>query len=971
MTTTTGPEPDPEPSSEARVLALLAELVAELYPGSKPRIGLSTRLDADLGLDSLARSELVVRASRRFGVDLPESALARLETPADLVAMLAGSAGTRPGGSGSAPGASQVQGGAIGLPTDAQTLVEVLEHHAEHTPDRVWMLLRDEDGNEQPVTYGALHREAGRVAAALQAKGVGPGSTVAVMLPTGLGYFAAFFGALRAGGVPVPLYPPARPSQLEDHLGRQARILANCRARILVTVPEARTLGRVLRSRVEGLEEVVGVEDLDVGSVEPARPRTRGEDLAFLQYTSGSTGNPKGVELTHAQLLANLRAFGYGIEPRAERDVFVSWLPLYHDLGLIGAALGTLYYGVPFVLMSPLAFLGRPSRWLEAMSRHRATLTAAPNFAYELCASRVPDEEIAGLDLSAWRMGICGAEPVSPGTMRRFAARFAPHGFKAEALAPCYGMAELALGLSITPLARGARVDRVRREEFAARGQAVPAGPEEADALEFIACGPPLPGYRVRIVDPSGEEVPERVVGRLLYQGPSATDGYHRNPEATAALRRWAKRSAPGFARGSSEAQPGTREPLAGERWGTSDWLDSGDLAYLAEGEIVISGRAKDLILKGGRNLVPQEIEEAAGAVAGIRTGCVAAFGVADADSGTENVVVVAETRARDRAAREALVTAVREAVSAVIGMPPDEVVLVPPGSVLKTSSGKIRRDGTRELYLGGRLGAGATLDLGTRVRLGCEAAWGLALGVVEGAARLVYAAWWWAWFLSMGAIGWLVSAFAPWPALRWRVLKAVCRAFLVMTRTRVECRGFEHLPASGNVVVVANHQSYLDAPVLLAVAPRRLRPVVKSELRESFVGRRFFGGLDALFVERFDAVKAVEDQREVEAAAARGDGVVVFPEGTFQRVPGLLPFKMGAFQLAARLGLPIVPVAIAGTRWCLEPDQGWPRPGTVVLTAGPPVVPSGADLEAAVALRDRTRAFLLEHCGEPDRERR
>ena len=280
------------------------------------------------------------------------------------------------------------------------------------------------------------------------------------MLPTGREYFTAFMGTLMAGGVAVPIYPPARPSGLEEHLRRQAAILGNALAAVLVTVPEARLVARLLRAHVPSLRTVTTVADLQAGGPGPPHAAAP-DDVALLQYTSGSTGDPKGVMLTHRHLLANIRAMGAAEAPTPS-DVFVSWLPLYHDMGLIGAWLAGLYHGFPLAVMPPLAFLARPARWLRAICEQHGTLSASPNFGYELCLRHVSDAELAGVDLSSWRLAFDGSEPVSAGTIRRFTDRFAPYGLRPEAMTPAYGLAEAGVGLTFPPLGRGPVVDTHR-----------------------------------------------------------------------------------------------------------------------------------------------------------------------------------------------------------------------------------------------------------------------------------------------------------------------------------------------------------------------------------------------------------------------------------------------------------------------------------------------------------------------------
>ncbi|HEU0201848.1 MAG TPA: AMP-binding protein [Burkholderiaceae bacterium] len=302
-------------------------------------------------------------------------------------------------------------------------------------------------------------------------------------------------------------------------------------------MPEAMVVARLLQARVPGLRHVITPQQLAAGDTARTDSDSftpvllSGEDIAFIQYTSGSTGSPKGVVLTHANLLPNIRAMQQAVAA-SPRDVFVGWLPLYHDMGLIGAFLGSLYVGFPLVVMSPLAFLAKPERWLRAIHRYRGTLSAGPNFAYELCLKRIDDAALAGLDLSSWRLAFNSAEAVSPDTVLRFAQRFARYGLRPEAITPVCGLAEAAVGLLFPPLGRGPLIDRIDRETFARAGRAIPAA-GDTNAQRFVACGRPLAGHTIRIVDDAGREVGERIEGRLEFKGPSATQGYFRNPSET------------------------------------------------------------------------------------------------------------------------------------------------------------------------------------------------------------------------------------------------------------------------------------------------------------------------------------------------------------------------------------------------------------------------------------------------------
>jgi len=899
-------------------------------------VRLDSSLDRDLGLDSLTRVELLLRVERTFGVRLPESTLELVETPRDLLTALR--AGTRISGVSPSVAARATPREALqGEPDEATTLLEVLDWHVQRHPSRTQIIISSEEGEEE-ISYGKLMLEAAAIAARLRESGLEARQAVAIMLPTGPSYFYAYFGILLAGGIPVPIYPPARLSQIEDHVRRHAGILANAEAVMLITVPEAMPVARLLEAVVPGLREVIATTDLPKERGTFARAAVKSDDIAFIQYTSGSTGNPKGVVLTHANLLANIRAIRQAVAITAD-DVFVSWLPLYHDMGLISAWLASLYLGNPLVVMSPLAFLARPESWLWAIHRHRGTLTAAPNFAFELCLKRIDDRELEGLDLSSLRLVANGAEPVSPETMDRFIARFAKFGLRRAAMAPVYGLAEATVALLVPPLGRGPLVDCIRRQSFVRDRKALPAAPDDPKPLRFVACGRPLPGHRIRVVDAAGAEVGEREEGRLEFQGPSATAGYYRNPDET-------------------------RKLLHGE------WLDTGDRAYVADGDVYLTGRVKDIIIRGGRNIYPHEIEEAVGALPGIRKGCVAAFGSADPAAGTERLVVLAETRAADAMQRDHLRGAIVRTVSDVLGEPPDEVVLAPPHTVLKTSSGKIRRAASREVYEAGRVGARAHAVWWQIARLGWTGAVaqlraGFALG-----GRALYGAHVWAVFGLLAPLVWLVTAATPKPAWAWLINRAAARLFLRVAGIPLRVLGVDNLPRDKPHVLVANHASYLDGMVLVAALPAPYRFVAKRELLQSLVPRVYLRRLGADFVERFSPKQSVADADRLAAVARVGPPLAVFPEGTFRRSPGLLAFHLGAFAAAVQARVPVVPVAIRGSRLALAAEEWLPRRHAIVVTIGAPIaIPGEApdDFAAAVTLRNLAREAILPHVGEGD----
>ncbi|MBK9021105.1 MAG: AMP-binding protein [Sulfuritalea sp.] len=912
------------------MLALIDRLVAELRPGARAKAGLDSRLDKDLGLDSLARVELLARIEATFGIRLGEALLASAETPRDLLAAIAD------GGEGGADDNVHERRAALdasdtGVPDRAGTLVEVLLWHAQRHPARPHVLFQRSPTETITLTYGELLATARRLAAGLRGRGVRPGDFVAVMLPTGLEFFHSFYGILLAGAVPVPIYPPTRPGQIEDHLRRQAGILKNCEAVALLSFDAARMVAHILSGLVPSLRTVTTPEELCRTGVDVAgqgdHPGAPGE-IAFLQYTSGSTGSPKGVTLDHGNLLANIRAWGEAVA-LTSADVVVSWLPLYHDMGLIGAWLGSLYHACPLVLMSPLDFLARPERWLWAIHEHRGTVTAAPNFAFELCLRHLDPQRLQGLDLSSWRYAANGAEPVAAETLARFAAAFRPYGFRSEALAPVYGLAECSVGLAVSPPGRGPLIDRVQREALA-RGDARPAANDDAEAVQMVACGQPLPRHQVRIVDSQGGELPPRQVGRLEFRGPSATRGYYRNAEATASLM-------------------------------NDGWLDSGDLAYLADGDIYIAGRLKDMIIRGGRNLYPYELEEAVGGLPGVRRGCVAVFGAVEPGLGTEKLVVVAESRVTEAEVRQELVRRIDALAVELLGSPPDDVVLAAPNTVLKTSSGKIRRAATRDAYCREGFGRRARAPWRQMLRLAAAGTW-RRLGSLGG---MLYGAYAWGIVAVLAVPLVAVTLVLPGLALRWRCGAALVRTGLRLCGISLQVDGLQHL-RPGPRVFVANHASYIDGLVVMAALPFPVAFVAKAELAGHKVAGPLLRRLGVVFVERFDIRQGVDDVRRL-AALETGRPLFFFAEGTFTRRSGLRTFRLGAFQIAAQNGLGVTPIALAGTREILRDESWLPKFGSVRVSIGENVAVEGDDWAAALRLRDAARAFILKDCGETD----
>jgi fatty-acyl-CoA synthase len=532
------------------------------------------------------------------------------------------------------------------------------------------------DGVERHMTFAALSAEASRRGGQLLAHGFEPGDHVALIVPEPDEFVISLLGAFAAGLVPVPICPPVVPGRLDgSYLEGAARTLSTADVRGIVTTASlAGGLGG-LGGAVSRLQEVVAVEALSGG---PRRPlpdpdRLASTDVALLQFTSGSTTAPRGARVTHGNLLANCRAIADSIRMDV-CDTGICWLPLFHDMGLVGFVFTAILFPTPVVFLPTISFLKRPSIWMQTVHRHRGTITFAPNFAFALLTRLRPADH---LDLSCLRVLGCGAEPIHADTMRTFLAHYEPSGLRRTAIVSCYGMAEATLAMSFIGLNDQLRTDVVDADGYSATGRAVPLSNGAGARREFVSCGRPIAGHEIRIVDEAERPLPERHVGEIVFQGPSVTAGYHRDAEAT-------------------------RQTYTGVG------LRTGDLGYLADGELFVTGRKKDLLILNGRNYDPQLVERAVEEVRGVRRGNVAAFTIDGLDG--EELVVAAEVTRQDH---DALATEIRRHVYERIQLSVADVALVAGGSLPKTSSGKLQRSMARVQYLEGLLAVGGAPPAG------------------------------------------------------------------------------------------------------------------------------------------------------------------------------------------------------------------------------------------------------------------
>lgn len=520
------------------------------------------------------------------------------------------------------------------------------------------------------VPFGQLHEEARSVAAALQRRGVWQRSNVALLGPTTRALYTTIEAVWLTGATLIVLPLPMRLGSIEEFTAQTRARMANADVDLLVVDPD---LAAFIEPQpgdppIVGLRELFDdVTRLGISPSHCERPKDDPDALAVLQFTSGSTADPKGVMMANRTICANLDAIHVAAEVDVATDVMVSWLPLYHDMGLVGFCMLPLSAGIDVVLGAPQDFLAAPARWLEWISQFGGTATAGPNFSWVLATRAL--RNASGLDLSSLRLALNGAEPVDPDTVEAFIDAAAPFGMRPGAVFPAFGMAEVMIAGTFPLPLSGLRTDAVDRRVLETERFAAPVAPEADGARRLARLGRPVPGLELRIVDPeSGGPRHEREVGELEIRGTSLTPGYYGRPDLTSEL----------FHDG---------------------WLRTGDLAYLLDGELVMCGRIKDVIIVGGRNVFPEDVERAAATIDGVRAGNVIAFGVDR--NGKEGVVVVAETKSNDHAATR---RSVSERVRAAIGMSPKDIVLVAPGSLPKTSSGKLQRSLCRQRYLSSEL---------------------------------------------------------------------------------------------------------------------------------------------------------------------------------------------------------------------------------------------------------------------------
>ncbi|NIX77589.1 AMP-binding protein [Microvirga terricola] len=539
----------------------------------------------------------------------------------------------------------------VPLAGDEKTVVEVLRSRAALAPEKSAFFVIESNTVVSEISNGALLEKATTLARRLAAQGVRSGDFVLLALETSSSLVTAFFACLVGSFVPCVVEAPPAGANGGDWAERIATRARLANAKLVLVREDCRDLLTTAGCPAKAIGELPDPADADLHEASETDP-------VFLQFTSGTTSQPKALLVNHRTLLNNVRGLAQARD-WAHSDVVVSWLPLYHDMGLVAMTLTGFTTGMPVALMPSNLFTMNPARWLWALHTFGGTVSAAPNFAYQFVASHAPEHRTRGLDLSRWRSALNAAEFIRKQTVELFISRFEPHGFKREAFVPAYGLAECTVAASISRPSEPLRFDMISRSRLIAAGQAVEVEASDPDALPIACTGPMIPGHDVRVVGSDGNTLPDRVQGQILLHGPSVVGGYY------------------------GETKPSNVH---------DGWLETGDLGYTDKGRIYVTGRIKDLIIRAGANISPYEIEQVAAEIQGVRSGAVGAIGVPDTDKGTENLIVFFETTQKTSDVIETMRKAIRERLSQKLSIAVDHVFDVAPHTLQKTTSGKLQR---------------------------------------------------------------------------------------------------------------------------------------------------------------------------------------------------------------------------------------------------------------------------------------
>jgi fatty-acyl-CoA synthase len=817
--------------------------------------------------------------------------------------------------------------------SEANTLIEILLLYGQLNPERQHALFPDEQGKESIVTYGRLLENSLKIAQSLTDRGLVAGDIVGIMLPTHPIFLYTFFGVLVAKGIPMPIYPLLWPSMYESYAKYEAKILQNTNIRFLLTLQASPPLTRLLRQTVSGLKQVVTANELLANKKMAPISRIRKENIALIAHTSGSTGSPKGVVLTHQNILTNIQGFGEAIGV-TKNDTVVSWLPLYQDMGLIGMLLNSFYHGIPITLLPPSAFLNRPERWLWAIHYHNATISGSPNFAYELCAQKIKPEYIEGLNLSTWRLAINGADKIHPMTIENFSKKFGHYGFKRQSFLPVYELAESSFCLAVASPKKELRVDKIERSLFENQGLAIETHTHSEQAsLQFVSCGKALAHHKVRVVDDKGNVLPDRRVGNLQFKGLSSMQGYYGDWEETRLI----------YQKG---------------------WWHTGDLAYLAEEEVFVTGRKKDMIIKSGRKVAPEEIEILVSQVSAIRHEGVIAFSVDYA--GGEKLIIIAETSEINKSKRKKIIEEVKDKIRLILNIIPDQVILLPPNRIPKTYNSKLRRSVCKIFFLEGKFTKDVSILRRQLTKFKSQVILKTITYYLGKFGKVIYSIYVLPIFILTFLPIYLLIRIFP------RFISATlchywAKIFFPLIFCPIKIVNKHNLYRDKNVIFVANHSSYLDAFLCFAVLPPKTRFVGKQELANAPIIRDVVRKLDHIMIDRGHFPEGIlKAEQKIKQIVSDKNTILIFPEGTFSYPEGLRPFKLGAFRVSVETNTALLPIAIHGTRQILREGEYLLKPRLITVTVGELILPQNEDWQEIIRLRREAYEQIARNCGEP-----
>ncbi len=784
-------------------------------------LSMDDKFEADLGLGSLERLELFSQIETTLGVKLSPSEISTIQTLRDIVTILARSHGSQSLVVNQCDKAT-VQAVTID-PSKVTNLRDLLIMYTQRYPNRRHVVLLSGDGSEKEITYAMLYKQAGKISNALTTRGIQTGDHVALLLPSGEDFLYSFLGVIFSGAIPIPICPPESANQVGEYISQAVSILKKSDVRLLVTFGKFQKLAKFFRGFLPHLLGVTTTNDLLKSEFYLPKLKISSSQAAFVQYTYGSAGNFKKIVLTHKNILENIRSILKLFEVTTS-DITVSWLPLHHDTDLIVMWLANLYFGSTLVLYSSKNFLSRPESWLWTIHKYRATISAGPNFAYEICINKINDNTLLGLDLSSWRIAGNISEMVCAQTLKRFSEKFSQYGFKSKALTNVYVLSEGAILMCAGSILEDQKIDRIASHEFHQKNIAKPIFEREKKYYEFVSCGSPIDNYQIRIVDEENTCLPERNIGMVHCKVRSMMCEYYRDQAVS-------------------------------EKVFHGGWIDTGDLGYLAEGELYITGRRKDIITKEGKNYYPTEIEDIITMYSDLNFGQVVVFSSVENLSGIKKILAIVESKNNDKNSHKILKKQICQIVVKCLGFSLDDILIVTENVLPKTTNGKLRRYVCGEIYSQKNIRKIKNNIIIKLFNIYVRCFIAKTKKILTLCLRFFYTIYLFLVLISMASLTYIAIRFFNRDNGE-KIIKTASKITLRASFCSIEIDGINHIKSKKNMIFVSNHASYIDVLVLVAFLPGHFCYVAKSELKKSYFLRKILKTLEIVYVDRVDFSK-------------------------------------------------------------------------------------------------------------------